>query len=411
MAFELPEGLSTGKRIRILRERRGLSRAVLAELVGRSPDWLKRIETGKRNCHSVTLLVRLATALRVDDVALLTGDELLIPVDAGKPSFPGVAAIREAIRATSFAADPGSLVPCTPQDLQRRVTQAWLLWHSSCHHRTEVGALLPGLIRDAHACIRAHSGADRRTAHAATGDLYRLVQRTIAHVCEPELWWVAIDRDRNHSEEADQPLALALAAWSTAIGQRAGGFAEEAVRTDEAGMAILRPWLDTGDRDITATYGALQLQAATSAGLDGQSGDALRYLDQAAATARRLPATYSHPQTAFGTANVDVQRVSVGVGLVNPGEALHQAENIDPGGISSLERRSRLLLDIGAAYQQKREPAAAIQYLSAAHNTAPEAIRYTPMARGLAYNLARTTKGPLKTDAVKLAEAIGIGTD
>ena len=35
---ELPEELTTGERIRILRERRGLSRAVLAGLVGRSSD-------------------------------------------------------------------------------------------------------------------------------------------------------------------------------------------------------------------------------------------------------------------------------------------------------------------------------------------------------------------------------------
>jgi transcriptional regulator with XRE-family HTH domain len=33
-----------GERIRALREARGMSRAVLAQLCGRGPDWLKKIE-------------------------------------------------------------------------------------------------------------------------------------------------------------------------------------------------------------------------------------------------------------------------------------------------------------------------------------------------------------------------------
>lgn len=38
--------LTTGERLRSAREARGMSRPVLAGLVGRSADWLKKIETG-----------------------------------------------------------------------------------------------------------------------------------------------------------------------------------------------------------------------------------------------------------------------------------------------------------------------------------------------------------------------------
>ncbi|WP_327414469.1 hypothetical protein [Streptomyces sp. NBC_01233] len=107
-------------------------------------------------------------------------------------------------------------------------------------------------------------------------------------------------------------------------------------------------------------------------------------------------------------ANVAIHGVSVGVGLLTPGEALRRAENIAPEEIASLERRSRLLLDIAAGHAQKRETAAAVHYLSHAHRVSPEGVRYVPMARGLAASLARTASGPLKGEAVALAEAVGV---
>jgi hypothetical protein len=42
-----------------------MSRVVPANLVGRGPDWLKKIERGERELRGYTLLVRLATALRI----------------------------------------------------------------------------------------------------------------------------------------------------------------------------------------------------------------------------------------------------------------------------------------------------------------------------------------------------------
>ncbi|MET8831033.1 helix-turn-helix transcriptional regulator [Streptomyces sp. NPDC004610] len=405
---DLPEGLTTGERIRILRERRGLSRPVLAGLVGRSADWLKKIENGDRSLKSITHLVQLANALHLTNVATLTGGDLSIPTnDVGKLSHSAVPAIREAMHSVSFTGTTPDVV-ATPEVLRDRVDGAWQLWHSSTHQRTEVGSLLPDLIRDAHACIKTNQGDMRRAAQAATADLYRLVQRLLAHICEPELYWLALDRGRAHSEEADNPVTLALAAWSTAIGQRAAGYAEEAVRTDEAGMSFLRGRLEGGTAELIGVYGALNLQAAISCGLDGRSGDAERYLTEADRTAQRLPAGYTHTPSAFDAANVAIHGVSVGVGLLTPSEALRRAESIRPEGIGSLERRSRLLLDIAAGHQQRRETAAAVHYLSHAYRESAEGIRYVPFARSLAGQLARTSPGPLKREAVALAEAVGV---
>src|SRR5215469_15897333 len=94
----------TGERIQILRERKGLSRPVLAGLVGMSPGWLKGIERGTRLPPRLPLLVKLAEALAVGDVAVLAGTDM----DLGGASVPvgsfariphdAVPAIREAVR-------------------------------------------------------------------------------------------------------------------------------------------------------------------------------------------------------------------------------------------------------------------------------------------------------------------------
>jgi transcriptional regulator with XRE-family HTH domain len=57
-------GKRTGERIQILRERRGLSRPVLAGLVGMSASWLKSIERSTRLPPRLPLLVKLAEACR-----------------------------------------------------------------------------------------------------------------------------------------------------------------------------------------------------------------------------------------------------------------------------------------------------------------------------------------------------------
>src|SRR5258708_32442097 len=69
-------GKRTGERIQILRERRGLSRPVLAGLVGMSASWLKGIERGTRLPPRLPLLVKLAEALAVGDVAVLAGTDM-----------------------------------------------------------------------------------------------------------------------------------------------------------------------------------------------------------------------------------------------------------------------------------------------------------------------------------------------
>src|SRR5712692_5459574 len=127
-------GKRTGERIQILRERKGLTRPVLAGLVGMSASWLKGIEQGRRLPPRLPVLVKLAEALAVGDIAVLAGTDMDIGGSASVPvaSFAriphdAVPAIRDAIR------DP-MLTPSGPAPdvaaLASRAADAWMVWHT-----------------------------------------------------------------------------------------------------------------------------------------------------------------------------------------------------------------------------------------------------------------------------------------
>ncbi|TLF82460.1 XRE family transcriptional regulator [Nocardia cyriacigeorgica] len=394
-------GLTTGERIRRRREARGMSRAVVAGLVGRSTDWLKKIERDERQLRSLPLLLQLASVLGVSDLSELTGQGPL-PVSAwARVGHPVVPEIRRAMHEVSFGAVASSHL--TPDELHHRVHAAWLLWHSSPRQRTEVGALLPDLIRQAHACVRTNAGQERRRAGAAAGDLYRLVQRLLAHICEPELHALAVERGRVMSEEADTPLARASATWSSAVSLCASGHYEDAVQLVNMGTDLLQPLVENGSPQAMGMYGALQLEAAAAYGLAGRDGDAFRYLDAAEETARRLPDGYWHPQTAFERGNVQILSVIVNRCLRKTGTAISAAARIDLPAVPSALRRSRLLLEIAEALADRREFAAAVSNLEAAARISTEAVALIPWARSLADELEANTTGLERRQASELA--------
>ena len=408
MPDTLPPELTPGERIRVLRERRGMSRTVLANLVGRGPDWLKKIERGERELRSYTLLVRLATALRINDLSVITGGTAPVPVDASsRVMLPFVGEVRDAVRGSLFQPPPQDAPPSVDV-LRGRVSELWRLWHSSRFQRSEVGQMLPGLIRDAQALTHRLDGLERRKAYAVLADVYHLAQQALAYSCEPELYWIIVDRGRLAAQEADDPVSLGGAAWTYGNGLRETGYAEEAIREVEAAADAMVPLLEGGSDDLRAMYGALRLHAAITYAREGMDGDAWRHWDEANRVVERLPAEYAHSWTVFGRGNVDLHGISVGVDLRTPGTALQRSEEIDLDTVPSAERRSRVLIELARAQHQRHDHAGTLHYMNRAQAASPECVRYTPVARGLVSDLVREVRGPLKTDAVALADTVGV---
>ncbi|WP_378733695.1 helix-turn-helix domain-containing protein [Nocardia brasiliensis] len=378
-------GKRTGERIQVLRERKGLSRPVLAGLVGMSASWLKGIERGTRLPPRLPLLVKLAEALAVGDVAVLAGVDMDLGGSTSVPiaSFArvphdAVPAIREAVRDSLLVVPPHRVDVAA---LAGRTADAWQLWHQSKTHRTDVGRILPRLVLDARIAARLTEGTDRRAAYAVLADVYALVQHEIVWASESELLWTAADRAMLAAQEADEPVALAGAAWTLGMVQRSGGDTEGALSLVRDAAALLEPQLANAGDDARGMYGALQLHAAITAAQAGREGDAWRHWDEAEDTAKRLGKNYHHPWTMFGAANVELHGVTIAADLSKASDARHRAEDIDPDEIPSRERRGRLGVEIARTYHQRRDYPAMLHWLEQAYQTSADSVHYSPSAR------------------------------
>jgi transcriptional regulator with XRE-family HTH domain len=404
-------GKRTGERIQILRERRGLTRPVLAGLVGMSASWLKGIERGARLPPRLPLLVKLAEALAVGDVAVLAGTDMDLggaPVPVGsfaRIPHDAIPAIREAVRDPLLTITQQA-APDVPA-LASRTADAWRMWHSSPEHRTDVGRVLPRLLTDARIAARVTDGAARRAASAVLADVYALVQHEVLWASEAELTWTAADRAMSAAQDADQPLALASAAWTLGMVQRSAGDTDGALALAAQAAALLEPALGDGGDELRGMYGALQLHAAITAAHAGREGDAWRYWDAADTTARRLTG-YHHPWTMFGAANVKLHAVSISADLSKAGEAHCHAERIDPDEIPSTERRGRLGVDIARAYHQRRDYTATLHWLEQAYTTSRDSVRFSPTARQMAADTVDHGGPLISRRARSLAGSIGL---
>lgn len=394
------EDVTFGRRVRILRERTGKSRSVLGGLVGRSEEWVKSIETGKLLTPRLPLLLRLAEVLGVEDLAELTGDQSIPVASVTKADHPATQAIADAM---GRAVHPPNIEPNTAS-VATRVAQAWQLWHQSSAERTAVAGVLPELLRDARSATRVLEGLARRRAQADLAQVYHLCQLFLAHQPAAELVWLAADRGMTAAQEADDPEALAVAAWYYAYVYRGAGNFDAA----EQVVADIIPLLDpeAGGEQL-ARWGQLNLGVALAHGKAGRGGVADRYWDKASKAVDALGAGYMHPWLMFSKFTVDAFRVTLDVDLFRPGEAIRRSEALQLGDMPSHTRRASFLMDSARAHHQRREHVAVVHLLGSALRQSIETTRHQPFARQSVLELM-DRRGAVRDDARELALAMGL---
>lgn len=402
--MEMPAEFTTGERIRHLRERRGMSRVVLANLVGYSADWLKRIEAGQRGI-SIPALVRLARVLRVDDLSVLIDGEVEMPVSAWEgPHHPAGEAAREIAGVASFRPARDGAAPDV-EALGGAVAAAWRDWHALPDNHSVVATVLPGLISNLHRAVVVLDGPQRRRASGFLASAYGLAQHLAVDLVEPQTGRIIADRAARAAQVADDPVSLAFGAWTQGHVLRSVD-ADAALRVVAEAAGELEQHMD--EPDAMGLYGSLCLHMGISAAYQGDNGDAWRFWDTADQMAQALPPGYFHPQTIFGQANVDIHGVSIAAELRRFGEAVSRADRIDPSRVPSRERRGRLYAEMAAGHLQRRELEQARRFLQRSYAESPEEAPFSPLTRGVAVELVRTATGSLKAEAVALAEQMGV---
>lgn len=400
--------LSFGERLQLLRTGRGMTRKVLGGLVGKSASWVKAVETGRLDTPKLSILLRLAEALRISDLAQLTGSQSISVETFTGPGHERLPAVREAINRLPVL-NERSAPPLG--HVRARLDQAWAARHKAANHRQLLGRLLPGLISDAQlAAHQAKEPSQRRAAQAVLAEVYALAQFFIAYQPAADLLWRVAERGMVAAQDSGDPHAIGIASWLLAQAHRDAGEWEAADMVTTQTTRILQPYIANAQDNLLAIWGALLFETGYTAARRGESGTAWRMWDLAHETAHRLPSRYYHPVTSFSQAIMGAHAVTIAVELRNGGEGVRQAANAPAEALPSRPRRARHRIEQARAYHLDGQPESALHVLDSAHHTAPETIRYNGYARAIILEELQSAPASRHEQVRVLAEKVGLLT-
>ncbi|MGW4729105.1 helix-turn-helix transcriptional regulator [Streptomyces shenzhenensis] len=397
-----------GQRVQILRERRGMTQAQLADLVALSPHTLRKIENGQQKAPGLDMVLRIAEALRVRDLADLTGHpDMHVDLFIG-PGHPRLAAVKAAIDTFTLSSDTE---PPPVAHLEARLHAAWKERHATKNHREAIGKLLPDLIRDGQALVRhADTANERRAAQALLAETYSLSQFFIAYQPDAALLWRVAERGMVAAQDSGDPHTIGVAAWLLAQAHRDSGArhfdAADAINLEA--VRFLEPLLPDASDDVLAIAGALEFELGYTAARRRETGTAWGHWDKAKKMANCLPADYYHPVTSFGRAVMGAHAVTVAVELRQGGESVRQAAKADTNVIKSRPRRARHRIEEARGYQLDNQPDVAVASLEKAFEAAPETIRYNGYARAILLEEVESTQAARRRRAAELATKVGV---
>ena len=376
------DSLTIGERIAHYRARRGLTQTELANLVGRGPDWLSKIERGERRLRNVDVLAELARVLRVT-LGDLLGQPVMFEEDDDLDDVP---AVRDALMA------PGRLSRVIGSEAKsdgvvdvigtgRLVEFGW-----SDYQRGRLGnviAQLPSLIRQAQHLedSASHYGSpERRTAWTVSARAHHLAATTLSKVGEADLSWIAAERAMHAADQSDDVLVLASTARAAAHALLAVGRFDDAVEMGNTAARWLTDHLADADPAALSLLGMLHLRTAIAAARREDRAMTTELLDKAEAAATRMGADADHWHTSFGPTNVAVHRLSAALDLGDFAWVADRGPHLDVTGLPA-ERRVTHLTDLARALTHLARNDETLGLLLAAEREAPALVRHSAAVR------------------------------
>src|SRR3954467_1489939 len=254
---------SVGDRIAFYRRRRGLTQRVLAELVGRSEDWLSKGEGNERDVRRLDVISDVARALRVS-VGDLLGQPVLVEDTQSKND--DVPAVRDALMShrrlsqTLFGTRAVEAVAVEP--VVRFTDHAWADYQQG--RLGLVIAALPNLIKSAQA-LEETSPPDDARPWLVSARIHHLAATTLAKIGEADLAWIAAERAMSAAERSAEPLSLASAARAGTHALLAVGRFDDAVNLGQTAADWLATHIHQDDAAALSIAGMLHLRTAIAA--------------------------------------------------------------------------------------------------------------------------------------------------
>jgi transcriptional regulator with XRE-family HTH domain len=400
--MDVPE-LPFGRRIEFARQRRGVSRRALGDLIGRSAEWVRQVERGDRMVDRLPVLLQLATVLQVADVSAFVNSAVARPVTLPR-ALLDMTALREAVfalpatvflhpgappAATECAdAHPSDMPDGVPDD---EVTWLWAGWQNSADPYTRTLGRLPVVLRGA--------ATGEVAAHA-----YRLACQLAGRVGDGTVALAAAQNAVAAARGAGCACtsAAAIGAYADTLAHlgalvSAQAACGTALATADGCACAARP----------AVAGRLHLTGARIATAGHAAHAAGRWLGTAAAYAREaLP---DDPRYPFSAQDVAVQAVRVALRLGHLPDALHLSDRIDPDSVPGRARRSRGYITLACVHARARNAPGTLLALGKAEHACAEELRVNRFARQAITDLLARDGDPLvRADAWALAARTGL---
>ncbi|WP_406202556.1 helix-turn-helix domain-containing protein [Streptomyces sp. NBC_01017] len=402
-------GLTTGERIKYYRTKAGKTQAAVAGLVGRSDDWLSKVERNVVKIDSLSMLIAIAREFGLDNVADLVGSavDLSLGNGAEHPSVPGIRRALNTPPSLLGVGLPGDAL--NGSQLGERVVEAWGIYEKETERYGPVGEMLPGLLAESYSTLRSTTGEDELEATRALVSLLHLHQVFLRRVGERKLSLRAADRAMQIADETGDPALIAAAAWNVCGILTSSGEVADSLELARTTIAHCRPGEDASPEHLSA-YGALHLAAVIAAVRDSKAPTAWDLLREADSIASRLGTDANHFHTSFGPTNVNMHGVHLAAEEGDVVEALHLADNvtIPADGVLPLERTTRYLVEVMHANRMSGDQYATLHMLRQIMEASPEEIKYFPLVREAVQSLMKRPRPHMHAELHRIAEHVGV---
>ena len=257
--------LTVGERVAWYRRRRGISQEVLAGRVGRTADWLSKIENGRIELDRLSVLRLLADVLDVALADLIAEPSLLEwTEDSGQQTVPALRAVLMDYRQIAgLAAEATSDQPMSLDESRRNLDGAWRAYQDS--RFGYVTQRLVSLIPQLKQMVEAYDGDDRRIAAGRLALAYHLAASTLTKLGEADLAWSASNRGIEAARLSENPVVIGSLLRSVAHSLLSTGAYAEAVKLTHDTAQFLAPSLPKAGRTMLSVYGTALLAGSMAA--------------------------------------------------------------------------------------------------------------------------------------------------
>ncbi|ADD45762.1 helix-turn-helix domain-containing protein [Stackebrandtia nassauensis] len=399
MPFDKSGDTALGFRVAMLRSQRGISRRVLANLVGRSEEWLRLIEIGRRPLDSLSIVLQIAEILHVSDVAAFIGTR----PEVRRPEAQMTTRLSALRRVVTEVPWMRATAPLPVDDPGATLAALWERWRTSPTRYTEIAVGLPPLLAHFQDLSETEPGQPRWNTGLIS--CYVLARSVFNRTGEHDVARLAADRALRAASTSALDWMRPIAVWHLGCAL---------LHIDQ-----LRPALDCVDTAVDRMHefpshaadrawltGALHLLAAEIAAAQYDPATANTALGRAGRIADGMDEDRSQLGVWCGPTELGIVRIRVALQLGDIEQALRFARTLHiPHGYSA-ERVARHYVALAGAYASRHNDVAAVYALTKVEQVSPEDIYFNANAHRTLRLLADRNDLTVRSDLERLLNLV-----